>query len=126
MAEIVYRLSGNSVRVLHSRPSSWERIELPNVYDIMATEIADCESCGAVQGSLCINNSGRLSQSTHWKRKWTLQLWKRNNPEQYREKMRKLKEKSMSPMSQLEIGLLEERNRLLERSVNLQQESMDF
>jgi hypothetical protein len=60
-----------------------------NLYDAMAITIADCPFCGAKIGHDCINTNGRLTKSTHWKRKCAVQEWRKADHEALYRKFRK-------------------------------------
>jgi len=64
---------------------------MPNAYDIMAVELADCETCGADRGKPCTTN-GRPTKGCHWRRKSAVQVWRKNgNQAEYKRRMQALK-----------------------------------
>lgn len=57
-----------------------------NAYDMMAIVFGPCPHCSATAGEECVNQSGRHSRSTHWRRKLAVQEWKKADHQKlYRE-----------------------------------------
>jgi hypothetical protein len=64
---------------------------MPDVYSIMAVQLADCETCGADRGKPCTTN-GRPSKGCHWRRKSAVQAWRKNGHQaEYKRMMGALK-----------------------------------